>query len=266
MANRADYREWLRTRLGITTPRQQWQLQDDLGLVPAPPQPDPGVQPSWDLTVTNSMLNQCIESAAKTAIRECRVANAINFTDLPVSAMASTDTGPYTFLLSSIPVFGGGDPVRLRRSYWFDGTTYQQVMPANLSQLDVQNVDYLNNGPGTPTQIAIEGNLVYLMPGPQTDGILRLTVGSGALAPLTDTEGYDGVADSYADALNYIALVELAAMLTSNKEMAQRAAAFAPMAAKSIQDLTAWFDNLSLDEFIPSSTFQTSVIRYSRRA
>jgi hypothetical protein len=92
-----------------------------------------------------------------------------------------------------------------------------------------------------------------------------MTIGSGVLAPLVDNAGYDGLPAAYDNEINYVALVELASILTSNQEMVQRAQAFAPRAGKAIIQLTGWFDSGSNPEFIGGATTQTSVVRYTRR-
>lgn len=267
MSNRASYREDYRTKLGILTPRQEWLLNQSLGMTPEElgPIPPYGAQPSWDLTVTNAMIDSYIVWTCAWAVRECRVPNAFQFTDIDIPAF--TPTGPMTLQFSSLEGIQGGSPVRIRRSYWFDGQSYSQVQPVLLSQLDVQMWDYLNEGPGIPTQIALEGDLLYLIPGPQMAGTLRLTIGSGALAPLNDTDGYDGIPTAYDDALNIIGAWGLASSMSANTEMQRRAQMLAPLVAESRQQLMAWWDNTSLDEFLAGANYRTpGVIRYTRRS
>ena len=269
---RAGYREWMRIRLGIMTPRGRWLLDQDLeaesGESPdpnAPPPPPLGAQPSWDLTVTNQSLNSCIESACDTILVECMVKNAAVWTDLPVSASASTSLGPLLLNMQEFPGFTDRGVINLRRSWWFDGQSYSLITPFQVGQWDTQRNDYLNVAPGTPTWIATEGDLVYLLPAPASAGTLRMTIGSGVLAPLVDNAGYDGLPAAYDNEINYVALVELASILTSNQEMVQRAQAFAPRAGKAITQLTNFFDNANNPEFIGGATFSTPVIRFSRR-
>jgi len=265
MQTRAEYRDWLRRELGIVPPRDQWLMWQDLGQTPDGPMPPAGAQPTDNLQILNSTLNQCIQSACNRVTIECRVPDALRWTDIPVPGQ--TATGPYTFRLSTLPGFAERSAVRLRRSYWQPPNgQFQPVTPTDLSQLDTQGVDYLNNGPGAPTQIAIEGDLVYLLPGPDQDGTLRLTVGSGALAPQTDLEGFDGVPSSYDEQVLYIALTEVAMIPTVDAEMRARAQSFAPLAERGLLNLTNWFDNASNDEYIANASFRTSVIRYPRRA
>lgn len=264
MTNRADYRDWLRREMGIVPPRDQWLLFQEMGQTPDWPMPPAGAQPTDNLQILNSTLNQCIQSACNRVTIEARVPDALHFSDIEVPAQ--TVTGPFTFQLSTLPGFPERSAVRLRRSYWRpSGGQFSPVYPANLSQLDMQQVDFLNNGPGSPTQIAIEGDLIYLLPGPEQAGTLRLTVGSGALAPQTDMEGFDGPPSSYDEQLLYVALVEVANIPTIDAEMRARAQAFTPLAERGIFNLTAWFDNLSLDNFIGNADFRSSVTRFPRR-
>ena len=272
MSSLASYREFVRTRLAIQTPRQRWLLDRDLeaasGEAPSPdtpPAPPLGAQPSDNLMVTNSMIDSAIQSACNTVLREARVANAASWTDIPLEAAPSTFLGPLLLNLQDIPGFTDRGIITLRRSWWFDGTSYSPIIPAQIAQMDTQGVDYLNVAPGTPTQLATEGDLVYLMPANASAGTLRMTIGSGVLAPLTENTAFEGIPAAYDDAILYISIVELSAMLTSNQEMVQRAQAFMPMAKEGILSLTAWFDSGSNDEFIPGASMHTNVIRYSRR-
>ncbi len=260
------YRDFLRLRLGIKTPRERWTEAVSFGWDHEDLPPPYGAQPTWAMEPSNYLLDSAIATACGTVIRECRVQNALRFTD--VNIPAQTAFGPFILRLDALPGFSPGGVVTLRRSMWTTDVTagtWYPVYPVNLSQQDTYQSNYMNDGPGTPFQIAIEGNLVYVLPGPDTDGTLRLTVGSGVLAPLTDEEGYDGIPEAYDDAINYIALVELAAMMPGDNEMARRAQSFAPFAVQGISQLTGFFDNMALDEFAGVATWTTSVTRTSKR-
>lgn len=227
--------------------------------------PPYGAQPSWALVPSDYTLNSVIRSACATVIRKCRVQNALHFTEVDIASQ--TATGPFILRLDALPGFADGQVVRLRRSYWTQdsGVTFTRVMPVLLSQQDIEMSNWMNNGPGTPTQIAVEGMQIYVLPGPDTAGTLRMTVGSGCLAPLMDDEGYDGIPEAYDDAINYVALMELAAVLAGDAEMQKRLSVFAPFAAEGLKELEAWFDNAALEDFEPSANWETSVTRFSRR-
>lgn len=267
MSTRADYREWLRLRLGVKTPLEAWTQAVDLDWDHTPLPPQAGAQPDNQIEPSNYKLNSAIVSAANRVTRECRFSDALNFTDINVPSQ--TAVGPYTLRLDTLPGFPENGVVRVRRSYWYTGTVADgnptPVYPALLGQLDAQIDNYLTNGPATPYQIAIEGMLLYLLPGPESAGILRLTVGSGALAPLTDSEGYDGIPEAYTDCVNYIALLELASIMPNDTEMTRRAKDFQDDAAQSMLSLMAWTDNEALDEFQPGSNYRSNITRYSRR-
>lgn len=266
MQSRAEYRDWLRRQLGIVPPRDEWLLLQEMGQTPDYPMPPAGAQPTDNLQVLNSTLNQVITNAANRVTVEARFPDAITFTDIPISAQ--TATGPLTLRLSGLPGFADRAVVRIRRSYWQDsGSTqsnWQQVTPVLLSQLDVQNDDYMNQGPGQPFRVALEGDLLYIIPGPQSDGTFRLTVGTGALAPMNDLEGFDGLPSSYDEQILYQALSEMAIIPTVDPEMRERAAAFLPLAERGLINITSWVCNGGLDEWLGTASWSTSVIRYPR--
>jgi hypothetical protein len=267
----ADYREWLRIRIGVKTPREEALQNRSLWTADGPIAPDPlvpdalppvGANPISQMDPSNYKLDSAIRSAAYKVTRQCRVKNAWTWTDINVPMQ--TATGPAVIHLDTLSGFPSNAVVSVQRAYWFDGQTYTPIRPALLQQLDLQINNYLNNGPGTPYQYAIEGNLLYLLPGPQADGVLRLTIGSGVLAPLTDLEGY-GIPTAYDDAVNYNALLELAEIMPNDTEMTRRAQGFTDNAAQGLLDLMAYFDNVMLDEFQGSANFRTQVIRVNRR-
>lgn len=262
---RAYYREFIRLRCLIKTPREAWMEAVAMGWEHEDECPPYGAQPSWQVVPSNYLLNSVIDSACQTVLRKCRVMNALRFTDLTIPA--TTNLGPQIFRLDGIPGNDGG-VIRIRRAYWNDGadanSTWNPLLPVYLAQQDVQLGNYMNDGPGTPYQIAIEGELVYLIPGTGNGGTLRLTIGNGVLAPETDEEGYDGIPEAYDDAINYVALSELAAVLAGDAEMQKRLAVFAPFAADGLREIDAWFDNAALDTLQPSANFSTSISRYVR--
>lgn len=261
---KAGYREWIRIRCGIKTPRERWFEAGAHGWDRDPVCPPYGAQPLDQLEPSNYVIDSAITSACNTVVRKCRVQDALHFTDVPVPAQ--TGNGPATIRFDALPGFPDGGAVRIRRSYWTeDDVTYNRVIPVFLAQQDIDGGNWMNDGPGTPYRMAVEGSLIYLLPGPANDGTLRMTVGSGCLAPVLDDEGYDGIPAAYDDAINYVALTELAAMMPGDSEMQKRLSVFAPFAAEGLLELETFYDNAALEGTDPHANWSTSVSRQSRR-
>lgn len=258
---RAAYREWIRLRLLVPTPRQRWLEYHE----PDEPCPALGAQPDDSPFPSNSLLDSVITSACNTVTRRCRMLDAIHYTEIAIPSQ--TAGGPYMLRLDALPGFSDGQAVNIRRAYWITtgDTDYQRLEPIFLGQQDTDQSNWMNDGPATPQQIAVEGMSIYLLPGSDTGGTLRLTVGAGLLAPMSDDEGYDGIPEAYDDAVNYLALVELSMIPSGDKEMQARAAAFSPFAQAGLAEIDAWSDNLALDGRDPHMSWTSpGVIRYSR--
>lgn len=262
---RADYREWLRLRLQVRTPLQEWLLARDLGQFHEPLPPPPGAQPSIQQDPTNYVLDNAIARAQDTVNRECYVMDAHSFTDIQVPAMDPTAVGPQTINFLQLPGFTDREPVRIRRAYWFDGLNYNRLLPVNLMQMDQELSMYMSQGPAIPYQYATEGQLLYLIPGTQQAGVLRTSIGGGFMAPLTDQEGFEGIPESYDDCVLYVALLEVAQLMASDNEMAMRAKNFEDEKVRSLIALTNWFDNLSNEEFLPGAYTRPQIPRRYQR-
>lgn len=225
-------------------------------------EPPAGTAPPWQPEPSNFKLNLATTLAADYVTRVCPVPGDSASTTLNIAG--TSNTGPYVFNISGMSGFGPREVATFMRIYWFDGQTYQPIRPVNLRQLDINFDNYLNDGPGTPFRIAIEGQFAYLMPAPANDGTLFANVG-GILAPYTDDEGFAGIPSQWDDAILYIALLQLAQIMPNDTEMTRRANTFQDEAKKSEDQLYEWFDNRALLEFQGSANYQTSVPRYSRR-
>jgi len=262
---RADYREWVRMRLQVKSPLAQWLLARDLGWEHSEIPPPPGAQPETQQDPTNYVINNAIARAQDTIVRECYIIDAHNYTDIPVPAMAPTAVGPQVLNFLDFPGFMDREPTKIRRAYWFDGLTYNRLLPVNMMQMDQVLSQYMNNGPGVPYQFGTEGGNMFLLPGTESAGTLRLSVGGGFSAPLTDDEGYEGIPESYDDCVNYIALLEIAQLMASDTEMQARAKNFEDEKVRSMIALQNWFDNASNEEFLPGAYVVPSIPRRYQR-
>src|SRR5262249_30274810 len=153
-------------------------------------EPAAGVAPPWQPEPSNYKLNSAIITAADRVTRECPVPGDTSLTTLNIDAQ--TASGPYVFNISGMPGFAERDVSMFMRTYWFDGQTYQEIRPCNLRSLDLNMDNYLNDGPGTPFRVAVEGQFAYLMPAPASAGSFVANVG-GLLAPYSDDEGFFGI-------------------------------------------------------------------------
>jgi len=274
--NLAECFEWLRQRCGIETPLEKWLIatelavqEDEPGILAAlGPRPPAGKLPGWQPDPSNYKLKSWIQSACDRINRECSVDDVQANVDLPLQAVQSA--GPYYIDLSSIPGFPDRELITAKRFFWSTDPTdneaaWNRLKPVHLDQLDALNDQYMNEGPGTPTRAAVEGYQLALLPGPDSDGTLRLKVGAQLLAPEDNSDGFTPLPSAYDSAILYVALVEGAKSLTQDNEMAERAKAYGPEATEAIISIAKWYDNQMADEFAPGTQWNANVVRRYRR-
>jgi hypothetical protein len=259
-------REWLRVRLGVRTPLEQWNTLygqvDPLAIPPVdvPVPPSPGEQPTNQPDPSNYKLNNAITNAALTVNRELNLTDAGTFRSLAVDAQ--TADGPLAIDLSSVPGINERALISIRRAWWDDGSAVNRLSPVILGSLDRNSVPYLENAVGTPFQFAIEGYTLYLLPSPSAAGTLKYMAGASVLAPTDDDDQFDQIPAAYDPSVLYLALVELAKMMPNDVEMRSRAEGFTPDAQEGLRTLSAWFNGGSNEEVEPTLIFDA---RYMRR-
>lgn len=246
------YCEWIRVLGNIKTPLMAGMEGAKAGDVP-PWQPDPG----------NYQLGVHISNAAKTVNRHVRLADAGSIRSIPIDVQ--TATGPFQIDLAGVSGFPDRNINSIRRAWWFDGATVTRLDPVILDNLDLRWDPYEQDAPSTPRRFAIEGYTLYLDPAPASAGQFRFMGSCGVLAPKDNNDGFDQIPTDYDPCVLYIALVEWAKSVPSNREMAALAQVFTPDAADGLQRLGAWFNGGSNEQVQPTVMFDARPMRRFRR-
>ncbi len=231
MQNLLDYRDWMRTRLGIPTTLS-------LGL--------PGAKAGEESPIVsepnNWTLDNFITNACSIANQHFGITGSSSIQSFPLDAADASQQGPLSINLGSLPGIRRRGIVSIRRAWWNDGIDPPtRLDPVILSMLDNRRDPYMADTPSTPRRFAIEGYTLFLDPANYSAGAFQYMATTGTLAPQNEVDCFEGIPEIYDPCLLYIALVEYGKSLPRDAEMAARAGAFTSDAAAGLERLGAWF-------------------------
>lgn len=260
-------RDWLRQRLGVTTPIERWLEWGGASNPAQGPCPVPGTQPEWSPSPSNTILNSAISTACDVVNRNANLSgNRIRYHQVDSTAAY----GPQAINLGSMEGYPERSITSIRSAWWLtsqnDPSTGFRLLPRTIGDLDRRGASYIADAPGTPFEFWVDGYTFFLHFGSAAAGTLAYVAGDGLLAPLVDTDVFDPIPASYDTCILNIALVELGKMLPNDVEMLNRAKAFASDAATGLNDVMSWYNGMNNEEANPTLIFDArSYRRWGRR-
>lgn len=239
---RAEMRDWVRARLGITPPIAQPINSQLFG--PA------GTEPKDRPNPNNFLINSAIDEALST-INTRTGFHAYHF-DLTVPATSLTQGAQQIQLnLNTTDVtnaavvnqsVGLQNINSLRRVLWMDASQTQPnfLTPSPYRVSDLALIQFDSMPPAIPTNYFVEGYSIYLYPASVNGGTLTLWVGTGLMQPIGDTNTIDQLPSDYFPDVLYNVMVTIAESRVLNAEMMQIAASYSGKAEAGIENIGAW--------------------------
>lgn len=242
---RAEMRDWVRERLGVTPPIAQPIGSPNFG--PA------GTQPAYAPNPNNHLIDSAIDEALSN-INTRTGFHAFRFTvDVPATTLTM---GPQKIKLSfNDPTeTKNGDDITatigiqnfntVRRVLWIDGggsgNLPQFLLPAPFRETDLAQQNFDAMPPSIPQYFFVDGYSLFLYPASANGGTLILWGGTGLQNPIGDTGIIDQLpADYYIDVL-YNVMVTVGESRLLNTEMAQLAQSYTPKADRGVENIGAW--------------------------
>lgn len=227
----AEARDNIRRRLGIVVPI-------DTTLTNA----QAGDAPSWDPHPSNALLDQIIREACSYITTECGITDTGNV--ISVSVAAQTASVPYLVELSNLPGVPSNQVVTVKAAWWADstGSGDRPLYPQSFAARERVSWRDWSRAVGLPAWYAVDSYRVYIMPGPEAAGTLKLRVGLGLLAPDDDISHFHGIPEDLVPRVLDVADFLLASVTPADVDMAARLPAFKLRCDDAVDALKRWWN------------------------
>lgn len=240
---RAEMRDWVRERLGITPPIAQPITSPLFG--PA------GTEPKDRPNPNNHLINSAIDEAlsvinTRTGFHSFRFNLTIPATSLTMGAqqikLSLIDPTEVTNNNAIVSGIGTLNINSIRRVLWTDASQTEPnfLTPSPYRETDNGLVNFDAMPPAIPTNYFTDGYCMFLYPASQNGGTLTLWAGTGLINPLSDSSTIDQLPSDYYPDVLYNVMVTIGQSRLLNTEMMQIAASYSGKAEAGIENIGAW--------------------------